>query len=307
MFNWIYDVHNAWLVVLFSIAFIGFGWAGAVMMRPRLLGFVRDQDGVNRLVGSILSCYAVFYGLLLGLIAVATYQNYAETDDAVGREAAQLTALYRDVSNYPQPERKELQTLLRDYARYVIEEAWPDLKKGLVDVAGGPRLEEILARLAAFEPRTKGQEILHAETLHAFNTLSALRRQRVFSANASIPAIMWYVMIGGAILNLVIVWLFDLKVIAHLFLGGMLSLIIGSVICLIAAMDRPYRGDAGIGPDAFREVYANLMQPAPDDDAATLNSNYKANLEPNVSSHYDASTNSDSAPPPGRPPAGSNP
>lgn len=259
MFYWIYDIHNAWLVVLFSIAFIGFSWAGTLMMRPRLLGFVRDQDGVNQLVGSVLSCYAVFYGLLLGLMAVAAYQNYAESDDTVNREAAQLTALYRDVSNYPQPEREEMQAMLRDYARYVIEEAWPDQKKGLPDPGGGIRLEEFLAKLASFEPKTKGQEILHAETLHTFNNLSSLRRQRVFSVSTGIPPVMWSVMIVGAVLNIMIVWLFDMKVIAHLFLGGLLALFIGFVICLIAAMDKPYRGNAGIGPDAFREVYENLM------------------------------------------------
>ena len=259
MYDWIYDIHNAWLVALFSIAFVGFSWAGTLLMRPRFLGFIGGKTGLNELVGSVLACYGVFYGLLLGLITVAAYQNYTRIDTMVSHEAAQLTALYRDVSNYPQPERGEFQDMLRDYARYVIEEAWPHQKQGIVDLGCGTRLGDFLARLAAFEPRTKGQELLHAETLHAFNNLSSLRRMRVFSVTSGIPSLMWYVVIIGAIVNIMIVWFFDMKVLAHLFLGGILALFLGTVVCLIAAMDNPYSGEMGIGSDAFQEVYQNLM------------------------------------------------
>jgi len=259
MYDWIYDIHNAWLLALFSIAFVGFSWAGTLLMRPRLLGFIRGNTGVNDLVGSVLSCYGVFYGLLLGLIAVAAYQNYTKIDTMVSLEAAQLTALYRDISNYPQPEREAFQHMLRDYARYVIQEAWPAQQRGLIDPGSGTRLGEFLTKLAAFEPKTKGQELLHAETLRAFNNLSSLRRQRVFSVASGIPTLMWYVVIFGATLNIMIVWLFEMKVAANLLLGGVLALLIGTVICLITAMDNPYNGEMGIGPDAFQEVYENLM------------------------------------------------
>ncbi len=259
MFYWIYDIHNAWLVGLFSIAFVGFSWAGMLLMRPRLLVFIRGQEGVNELVGSILSCYGVFYGLLLGLIAVAAYQHYSDTDSTVSHEAAQVTALYRDVSQYPEPERTELQSLLREYVRHVIENSWPGQQKGTADVEEGNKLGDLLAKLASFEPKTKGQELLHAESLRAFNQLSALRRLRVFSTTSGIPAIMWYVVIIGGLLNIMILWFFDMKIIAHMILGGLLSLFIGTVICLLAAIDKPYRGEVSVGSEPFREVYENLM------------------------------------------------
>ena len=259
MLYWIYDIPNFWLVTLFSVAFVGFSWAGTLLIRPYLLFFIKNHAGVNELVGSVLSCYGVFYGLLLGLIAVAAYQNFADTDSTVSNEAAQLGSLYRDISNYPQPERAELQGLLRDYTRIVIEESWPMQQQGIVNPEEGKRLGDFLARLAAFEPRTKGHEILHAEALRAFNQLSSLRRMRVFSVTSGIPPIMWYVVVIGAFLNIVMVWLLDMKVLAHLFLGGILALFIGTVICLIAAMDNPYRGEVSISSDAFQEVYQHLI------------------------------------------------
>jgi len=40
------------------------------------------------------------------------------------------------VTAYPEPQRTELTTLLREYTRYVIEEAWPLQRQGLVPPGG---------------------------------------------------------------------------------------------------------------------------------------------------------------------------
>jgi hypothetical protein len=38
----------------------------------------------------------LLFGLLLGLVAVATYQNYSNVGHIVDKEASSLAALYRD-------------------------------------------------------------------------------------------------------------------------------------------------------------------------------------------------------------------
>jgi hypothetical protein len=259
MFYWIYDLSTMTLMGLFCLIFVGFTWVGAVLLRPFFRLLIRGQQDINDLIGNILSCYGVFYGLLLGLIAVAAYQNFSDTDRTANQEAAALTALYRDISSYPQPERGELQHLLREYTRSVIEEDWPAQRRGIIVAETTERIRAFASRLASFEPRTKGQEILHAEALRALNELSELRRLRVFSVTSGIPAIMWYVVVIGALLNIVLVWLFDMRLITQLFLGGVLSSFIAMVIALIAAMDNPYRGEVSIGSDVFRSVYEGIM------------------------------------------------
>ena len=261
MFYWIYDVPTTTLAFLFSASFVGFTWAGTLLVRPFLRVFVRRQQGINDLIGYILSCFCVFYGLLLGLIAVAAYQNYTDTEKTVTQEAAVLTALYRDISGMAEPDREELQGLLREYTRFVVEEDWPAQRNGIVLPGGSARIGAFMARLVDVEPKTKGQEILFAEALRTFNELSKMRRMRVFSVTTGIPAVMWYVVVVGAFLTIVIIWLLDMKLIVHLFLGGLLSFFIGAVIVLIAAMDNPYRGEVSIGPDPFQNVYTDLMKP----------------------------------------------
>ena len=260
MFYWIYDISTISLALLLSGFFVGFSWLGTVLVRPLLRSFIPSPPSGNDLVGYILSCYCVFYGLLLGLIAVAAYQNYSETETTVNLEAAAVSALYRDISCYPEPEQAELKGLLRRvHALPRSRKRGPCRRKGIVPEAGSPRLQNVLSKLAAFEPRTKGQELLHAEALSAFNELSRLRRLRLVSVATGIPPVMWYVVVIGAFLTIILVWLFEMKWLSHFFLGGLLSFFIGTVICLIAAMDNPYRGEVSIGPEAFENVYERLM------------------------------------------------
>jgi hypothetical protein len=261
MFYWIYNLTNAEMAGLFAAVFVGFSWIGTILVRPFLRPFVRTQLGAtNDLVGYVLSSYGVFYGLLLGLLAVAAYQNYSQVEITVTQEAAALAALYQDASAYPEPTGENLRWLLRDYCRYLIKYAWPLQRKGIVPNQGGIRLKAFLERLLAFQAQTKSEEILFAETLRQYNRLEEYRNLRRYSTSTGIPAVMWYVVALGAVINIALVWLFDMKFITHLFLGGLLAFFLGTMVFLIAAMDNPFRGEVSIPPDAFVSVYETLMQ-----------------------------------------------
>jgi hypothetical protein len=158
MLYWIYDIPTMAAVGLLAALFIGVTWAAIILSRPLVRSRVHRETGLNEIVGDFLQYFGVIYGLLLGLLAVATYQNHADVEKTVGNEAASLAALYRDVSSYPEPKRSELEALLRDYTRYVIEEAWPLQRKGIVPPGAVSKAAAFQANLASFEPQTKSQE-----------------------------------------------------------------------------------------------------------------------------------------------------
>jgi len=260
MFYWIYDIPTWQLGALFALLFVGTTWLGILFVSPILKLWFRSQEGLNDLVGYALGAFGVFYGLLLGLLAVATYQNAANVDDNVAREAASLAALYRDVSSYPQPIRADLQKRLQDYTRFVIDKAWPAQRRGEVPQGSVQMMDEFQQVLTQFEPTTKGQEILHGETLRAYNDMILLRRLRINAINAGIPGVMWYVVGVGAIINTLLILSFRMRFDIHLVIGGMLSFFVGVIIFMIAAMDRPFRGEVSVGPDAFELIYTTLMK-----------------------------------------------
>ena len=184
---WLYDVPPFRLSLLFIAAFVGFYWIGAIIVRPILRQFVKYTAGCNDIVGYVLSCFCVFYGLLLGLIAVTAYQNVSEAGANVTREAAALSALYEDVSRYPEPHSQNLRWLIRDYTRYVIKYAWPLQRRGIVPEEGTIRAAAFYDQLLEFKPATPAEEILHAEALRQFNHFLEARRLRLFSVTSGLP------------------------------------------------------------------------------------------------------------------------
>jgi Flp pilus assembly pilin Flp len=200
---WLYDIPTHRLALAFVAVFVGFYWAGSILVRPILRQFVRNTAGANDIVGYVLSCFCVFYGLLLGLIAVTAYQNVSGAGETVTREAAALSALY-------------------------------------------------------FQPQSPAQEIVHAEALRQFNNFLEYRRMRLLSVNSSLPASMWYVMILGAVLNIAICWLFDMRFVTQLVLGGILAAYLGTMMFLIFDMNQPFRGDVSISPEAFETLYRRM-------------------------------------------------
>ncbi len=262
-FYWIYDYANWQVGALFCGASCVLTCLAILATRPLILRWLGPEPAANEMVSYFVSAFGVFYGLMLGLIAVGTYENFTNVEDAAGREAAALGALYQDVSNLPEPARTELQDLLRRQCRFVAEEAWPSQRLGMINEGGASIVRAFLARLVAFEPQSKSFENLHAETLRQFNNYLELRRLRVNSVTTGLPATLWYVVILGALGNLLLCCLFSIRRLAvHLTLAGILSFFIGLVIFLIAAMDNPYRGEFSVSPEPFETLLKGTMSPA---------------------------------------------
>ena len=260
MLDWVYNVPAALAVGVIALIFVAICWVGIVALRPLVKFLVHREPGLNEIIGDFLQYFGVIYGLLLGLLAVATYQNLAEVEKTVGHEAAALAALYRDVSAYPEPIRSELQDEIRTYTRFVIDEAWPLQRNGIVPSGAVTKAARIFESLAGFEPQSKSQEALHAVALRQFNTFFEHRRERLYSVTSGIPPVLWYTVAIGVLLNMLLLWLFDLRLGLHLLLGGTLSFFLATMISLILLMDQPFRGEVSVSPRAFELIYDQLMK-----------------------------------------------
>jgi hypothetical protein len=115
--------------------------------------------------------------------------------------------------------------------------------------------------LDSFEPSKKSEEILHAETLRQLNNFVELRRTRLANVTTGIPAVFWWVVAIVAVITVVLLATLGMGIHVHFFLGAVVSLFLGLVIFLIAAMDHPFRGEVSVGPDAYEAIYDSLMKP----------------------------------------------
>lgn len=239
-----------------------FAIGGLFLVRRHVLPRLRVRVEDSEFIGTLVQCVMVFYGLAVALIAVSVSETYADVSKIVSQEATALAALYRDVSGYPEPIRPQLQRELADYTRYVIEEAWPLQQRGEIPGGGVVHMNRFQDSLIAFEPASEGQKLLHAEALRAYNHLIEARRLRLDAVGTKLPAVMWTVIVVGAFIGLSATFFFQVEdARLHALLVTMLATFLGVVVFMILALDRPFRGDLGIGPEPYRLIQDQLMTP----------------------------------------------
>lgn len=255
----IYD-HPAWqMAIVFSLVFAGIGVAGLLLFRAAFHGALHRDDKVNEMVGFAMASFSMLYGLLLGLLAVAAYQGYADVSGLTDKEATVLATLYDASGALPDPFGAGLEADLRNYTRNIIDVSWPLQQNGEVPTVETAMMGSFVDRLHLFEPRTLREQSVQAEAIELTNQLVQIRRARLLSIDGGIPYILWWVVLAGACINILLVWMLDMARGTHIILTTLVGGFLGLVIFLIAAMDYPFRGDVSVSAAPFEFVYATSM------------------------------------------------
>lgn len=263
-FYWIYDLPNWTLGVLIVSVFLALSLAGLFATRPLVRKMLGPSSHYNDVVSYFFAGIGVFYGLALGLIAVATWENYTDIDAVVGTEAAAVASFYRDLDGYPQPLRGRLESMMREYTQLVIDKEWPAHKKGIALEDGDSLLDRLEDEVMNYEPTKEREKILQSEVLRSLDTVQEQRRLRLQAVPTGLPAALWSVVLIGALLNIGLTYLFWVDNIAvHAILVGIVAVFIALLVFLTAAMDNPFRGEFSVSADAFHDVLQNVMIRSP--------------------------------------------
>ena len=256
---WIYDIPNWQLATGIISLYLLISLTGLLLLRGWIYRAFEISPETNEMTNGIFSGVGLLYGLLVGLVAVAGWENFDDVDNLVAKEAAAVGAFYRDISALRPPAKARLQGQIRVYLDEVIHVAWPLHRKGICDLEGSRTLSKIHSELTHYKPMAGADEDLFQEALAAFNRLSEARRMRLGEVGTGIPEVFWIVIVAGALLNLPLIYLFHTRRLrTHLAATGAYALFMGSMLFLLVAVDHPLRGEVSIPPDSFQEVLDNL-------------------------------------------------
>lgn len=257
-FYWVYDLPN-WQFATYCICFFIFLALFGLFLLKKIIQKSVIPQAHNDVVSFFMAGLNAIYGITLGLIAVGAWENYTNVNEKVSNEAATLAALYENVHSMPSPLSDTLQAELKDYTLYTIKDAWAQQQKGIIPKGGTERLRRFEKYILSFKPNTDGESVLFEEAYSNFSELIKMRRLRINSVNAGLPAPIWYTIFFGAFLNIVITWFFITdRFRVHVLMTSLFAALLGSLIFLIAAMDNPFRGEFSVSSDAFKIVYEKM-------------------------------------------------
>ena len=232
---------------------------GQIITRPLVRRWFGGHD-YNEIVGHYISAFGVLYGITLGLISVAAWENFGDVEGKVSTEASALASLYRSVDCYPEPKRTELTGMLRDYTRHVVDISWPEMQRGIVPSGSQAFVQKFQAALIAFEPTNEAQIALHRESLYRFAAVIETRRLRLDCVAWKLPTILWVVVLAGSFMSFALTWLIVAESpLLHDLLTGIMAILLGLLIFFLTTLDLPFEGTHSVGPDSLELVYEQVM------------------------------------------------
>ena len=76
----------------------------------------------NEVAGFIYAVLGVIYAVLIALVVIAVWEDYAAARDTVEREASELDDVFWLAHPLPDPEGRQLQELAHSSAQVVVDE-----------------------------------------------------------------------------------------------------------------------------------------------------------------------------------------
>jgi hypothetical protein len=262
--TWLYEMSSL-RAALLLVAFIELvSLIGLLLVRRFLIPKFHYGEGINDAISGTVQAIGVFYGITVGLIAVAVWNTNSSAAGLVSKEATAIGALYRDVSGYPSPLRDELRAKLREYTVFLIDESWPAQKKGEILPRGALLMDDFQAKLYTFEPASQGQMALHAETLRAYNTLIEYRRLRIDSVNSGLSNTMWAVIWLGAAISIGVAYFYRIEdATLHALLVILMAGFLALVLFMITINDKPFYGNNSISAAPYELILHHLIDASP--------------------------------------------
>ena len=257
--NFVYDMPFYELAVWCSFLAICTMIVGLLVVKPLFRLLIGTGPDFNSSVNYATSSFSLFNGLLLGLLTVAAYQNLEKVRESITNEATSLGGLYSQMDSYPEPTRSDVQWLMRDYTLFTIHREWPAHRKGEVLNGGFNRAHAIRKSLSQFEPETESERVIHRQAMASFHDFSTERQKRLTGVTTEIPSVLWYAVIVGAAINILLLVLLKMRQLPHFVLGTITAFFLGVILFVIVTLDRPLYGPSGLSPSAYELLWERQM------------------------------------------------
>lgn len=187
---------------------------------------------------------AAYIGILIAFAGVQVWQDFSDAQNAVHREAASASELYRDLATYG-PETLSARHELRTYVTSIVTDEWPLLPQGKASQRTDVQLFRLFEAIGKVRPKDNRDTTIYTGAFSTLNDLVGLRRDRLIHSESGMPLILWIVGLFGSVLIVAYTATFKPSRTNVMMISG-ISLALGLVFLFILIVDRPYMGEFSV-------------------------------------------------------------
>ncbi|HEX3782908.1 MAG TPA: hypothetical protein VHX38_24850 [Pseudonocardiaceae bacterium] len=215
----------------------------------------------NEVNGYFFAAVGALYAVLLAFVVVAVWEDMGTAQQNTYDEANAIPGLYFSATAFPPDVRETFQRAALAYTHDVIDDEWPDLANGQSSAKVEADAKQLRKAILQVQPQTQQQDALYSSMIDRINTINSDRRQRIYEAQPSIPNIFWYGLLGGGTLLVLFALFFGVpKLLPHLLMVTVLTVIVAGTLYLTYLMEQPFRGPMRIEPNAYQVALVEMGQ-----------------------------------------------
>jgi hypothetical protein len=222
----------------------------------------------NDFIGLIFAQIALLYSVLMAFVVFSAYQRFTAAGESVTDEAAAVVVAYRDTQIFPEPIRSEAAAAFRSYVKEVMDNEWAS--HGTVKPhRSRDALNPVWNAYRKYQPTDALDQAALSGAQDRLHDLERERHLRHLAGEASLPNVIWWLMVGGGVFTVAMAYLFVVeRARVHALQVGLLSAFIASVLALILALNFPFTGDVHVSRGPFKHALLNFdaidLQPGPE-------------------------------------------
>ena len=256
--SWFYTIPNSKLLALLITISIIVAIVFLVAFKYLFPYNPEDGDSLNTTAGSYLALVALPVGVVLSFIVASAWSTFADAQAKENLEATELLLLYNAVRTLPGGE--EVARAIEKYTQFVIDVEFPLMQKGIQSQEGTTMLFDIGDMIFALEPESSKEETIYSQVVNSYEDVATLRIARMGYTTDGIPSELWWVMILGVVIVIVVsFFVYSRSLLLQVVLTALAVAALVGMLFLILVLNFPYRGDFSLDSLPFEIALSQMF------------------------------------------------
>jgi hypothetical protein len=258
--NWIYGLTNVEVALSFILPLLLFGCGGLALFKRYFEHRLSLGLESNEALNFFAQCVGVAYGILIGLTAVACWDNFEEVEKIISEEVSAVGDFHRLTYAAHGASAERMRVLSLQYLEAVIQEDWPSANRGETIQGSLKPFHQIREILYAMNPVGGKEERIFAELVESFRSLTLVRQERINrSVEDAVPGVFWGVLLAGGLITTFMIFFVHMpSMVVRYILMVSYCLIMGSLYFLIAVIDHPFRGGVHVSAEPYQHLLVEI-------------------------------------------------
>ncbi|MFF6996857.1 hypothetical protein ACFY93_18155 [Streptomyces sp. NPDC008313] len=249
-----------WLVLALAMASACVVVLIVALVRHRTAREDEDPSETPDVIEYMTMMIGVVYAIVLGLAIAGAWEARSAAQDHVQAEAQALHEISARARVYPADVRDRIRADVNAYVGHVVTTEWRSMADhGEVTARGGRLLDRVREDVTDYVPRTDFEAQAYQPLVDQVAAADAARASRADSTGATMPGVVWFGLITGALVTIGMVFALQIRrTTRELILAGLFSALIAFLLFLIWDFDAPYSRGLASSTEPYFALFPGL-------------------------------------------------